>query len=71
MSICACGGIKPKGDGWCRKCYVFWSSWWLRYVKDVCYCGERDHRRRLQPAVDNDEKHRALRVWQYLHEPHG
>ena len=55
MSVCACGGIKPKGDGWCRKCYVFWSSWWLRCVKDVCDCVECDHRRRLQPAVDAAE----------------
>ena len=51
MSVCTCGEIKPKGDGWCRKCYVFWSAWWLRYVKDTCDCVECDYRRRLQPAA--------------------
>jgi hypothetical protein len=61
----------PPGAGWCQKCYVFWCAWWLRYTRDSCNCVDCLIRRMLQPQVDRDEKHRALRVWQYLHEPHG
>lgn len=30
MSVCACGGIMDVGDGWCKKCWANWSTWFMR-----------------------------------------
>jgi len=27
MAVCACGGIMPKGAGWCNACHFFWLTW--------------------------------------------
>lgn len=62
MGVCACGGICRVGEGWCQKCFMFWSAWWLRYVNDDCGCAECKYRRETQPVVDLLEKENAARA---------
>lgn len=30
MSVCACGQTMFKSEAWCKKCWAFWSAWFVR-----------------------------------------
>lgn len=63
MSVCACGNTMLKGEPWCKRCWAFWSAWYVRTggkwltEEGLWACSDA----RVSPCVCREcERHRLL-----------